>query len=94
MERDRLRRELEAAFGGSDDALRAVSRQARDLADAGRIEADLDYRLTVEAVCSNLDDAPDDRSLVQRWNWWMGSLELSHGGYQRFRVRPDIGQTE
>ncbi|MEF8813445.1 MAG: hypothetical protein V5A55_06465 [Halovenus sp.] len=92
MERDRLQQELEAAFGGSDKALRVVSRQARDLADAGRIEADFGYTLTVEAVCSHLADAPDDHSLVQRWNWWIGSLELSHGDYQRFRVRPDIGQ--
>jgi hypothetical protein len=92
MERDRLRQKLEAVFGGSDGGLRAVTRQARDLADAGRIEADLGYTLTVEGVCSNLADAPENHSLVGRWNWWMGSLELSHGGYQRFRVRPDIGR--
>lgn len=90
MERDRLRRELEKTFGGSEQARRAVARQAGDLGDSGRIETDLGFELTVAAVRSNLADAPDDYTLVERWNWWMGALELSHGGYERFRVRPDI----
>lgn len=90
MDRERLVTELDERFGGSDAALRAVSRQARDLADSGRLESDLDIEVTVETVLSNLEDAPDDYTLVERWNWWIGSLELSHGGYQRFRVRPGI----
>jgi len=90
VDRERLVERLEAEFGGSESARRAVSRQARDLADSGRIEAELDYELTVDAVVSNLQDAPDDHSLTERWNWWIGSLDLSHGGYQRFAVRPDI----
>jgi hypothetical protein len=90
VDRERLVEQLDAEFGGSERAQRAVSRQARDLADSGRIEADLDYELTVDAVISNLQDAPDDHSLVERWNWWIGSLDLSHGDYQRFSVRPDI----
>lgn len=89
MDSESLARELEAAFGGSDQARRTVARQARDLADAGRIEETLGYELTVADVVENLADAPEDRSLVERWNWWLGSLELSHGGYNRFRVRPD-----
>lgn len=90
MDRQRLEDELAAAFDGTESGLRAVSRQARDLSDSGRIEEDLGYRLTVDDVRSNLDDAPDEYSLVERWNWWIGSLELSYGDYQRFRVRPDI----
>jgi hypothetical protein len=90
VDRTRLVDELEATFGGSEAALRAVSRQARDLSDSGRIAEDMDHELTVEIVISNLEDAPDDHSLVDRWNWWIGSLELSFGNYQRFRVRPDL----
>jgi len=90
MERARLEEELEAAFGGDEQVRRAISRQARDMADARRIDDDFGYELTVEAVVDHLADAPDDHSLVERWNWWVGSLDLSKGGYQRFHVRPDI----
>ena len=90
MDRDALERELEAQFGGDEAALRAVSRQARDLADAGRVAEDFGYELTVDAVVKHLADAPEDHSLVERWNWWIGSLDLSAGGYQRFHVRPDV----
>jgi len=85
---------LEAALGAEFEAdaadLRAVSRQARDLADAGVLEADLGHPLTVETVVRNLADAPDGYTLVERWNWWLGALDLSHGGYLRFQVREDI----
>ena len=90
FDREDLVRALEAEFGGSDGALRAVSRQARDLADSGRVADDLGAELTVEEICSQLADAPDDHTLVERWNWWVGALDLSHGGYRRFRVREDI----
>lgn len=90
MDRTRIVSELEATFGGSDRALRAVSRQARDLAESGRIQEDLGYELTVDAIVSNLGDAPTDYRLVERWNWWINSLELSHGAYQRFQVRTDL----
>lgn len=83
---------LAEAFDGSESARRVVARQARDLADSGKIEAELGFELTPEEVVSNLADAPDDHGLVERWNWWLGSLELSHGGYDRFRVRPDAVQ--
>jgi len=76
-----------AVFEHSEDARRVVTRQARDLADAGLVEAHFGDPLTVGAVVANLEDAPDGFSLVERWNWWIGSLELSHGGYNRFRVR-------
>jgi len=76
-----------AAFEGDEDARHVVARQARDLADAGLIEDHFGRPLTVETVVTNLQDAPDGYTLVERWNWWIGSLELSHGGYNRFRVR-------
>jgi hypothetical protein len=82
----RLERELER-FDGDADARRVVARQARDLADSGRFGEDFDADLSVETVVSNLSDAPDDHDVVQRWNWWIGSLEISHGDYDRFRVR-------
>lgn len=90
MDRARLVERLDAEFDGSERTLRAVSRQAQDLADSGRIADELGYELTVETVVSNLADAPDGYSLVERWNWWIGALELSHGNYQRFHVRPDV----
>ncbi|MFT4922077.1 MAG: hypothetical protein ACI8XM_001287 [Haloarculaceae archaeon] len=90
MERERLEEELADVFGGDEQTLRAISRQARDLADSGRITEDFGHELTVEVVIDNLQDAPEDRSLVERWNWWVGSLDLSKGGYQRFHVRPDV----
>ena len=89
MDRAKLESELADTFEGSESACRVVARQARDLADAGKVEADLDVELTVEDVVSNMADAPDDYSVIDRWNWWLSSLELSHGGYNRFRVRPD-----
>ncbi|MHB9287217.1 hypothetical protein ACKVMT_09270 [Halobacteriales archaeon Cl-PHB] len=90
MNRERLERELAERFGGEETARRVVSRQARDLADSGQLAADLSHSLTPGVVVSNLADAPEDHSLVERWNWWIGSLELSHGGYQRFQVRRDV----
>ncbi len=92
VDRERLERELAEAFGGDEETLRAVSRQAQDLADAGRIHEDFGHELTVRFVVDNLADAPDDHSLVERWNWWVGSLDLSQGGYRRFHVRPDLAQ--
>jgi hypothetical protein len=85
-----LRDELEAAFGASGPDRRVVARQARDLADSGRIARDLGFELTAEAIVSNLADAPAGYSLVERWNWWIGSLDLSHGGYQRFSIRREV----
>jgi hypothetical protein len=90
VDRDSLVARLDSEFGGSDSALRAVSRQARDLDDSGRLADDLDTELTVDLICRNLADAPEEYTLIERWNWWIGSLDLSHGGYQRFRVRNDL----
>jgi hypothetical protein len=92
VDRPRLESELADAFepDAGEETLRAISRQARDLADSGQIDADFGHELTVDVILDNLADAPDDHTLVERWNWWLGSLDLSHGGYQRFRVRPDL----
>ena len=90
VDRERLEDALQEQFGGDDATVRAISRQARDLADSGLVEADFDYAVTVETVVDDLADAPDSHSLVERWNWWIGSLNLATGGYRRFRVRPDV----
>lgn len=90
MDRETLVHWLDEEFDGTEAGRRAVSRQAQDLADSGRIAEELGYELTVKTVVENLADAPEDHDLVERWNWWIGSLELSHGNYQRFRVRPDL----
>jgi hypothetical protein len=90
VQRQQLLSELEAAFDGPEHARHIVARQARDLADSGRLQEDMDIELTAETVVSNLEDAPDEYSLVERWNWWIGSLDLSYGGYRRFSVRTDL----
>ncbi|MFB6075293.1 MAG: hypothetical protein ABEJ89_09790 [Haloarculaceae archaeon] len=90
MDRDRLETALVDRYDAEETVIRAVAREARDLADSGRFAEDFDGDLTVDDVLSNLADAPDGRGLVERWNWWLGSMEVSHGGYERFRVRPDL----
>jgi hypothetical protein len=88
MDRERLATKLEERFG--HQGLRTVVRQAGDLADSGRYADDIGADLSVEVIVSNLEDAPEGYSLVERWNWWVGSLDLSYGGYQRFHVREDV----
>jgi hypothetical protein len=90
VDRERLEDELATHFGGDEATRRAISRQARDLADSGLVEEDYGFEVTVQEVIDNLEDAPDGHSLVERWNWWVGSLNLAMGGYRRFRVRPDV----
>ena len=85
MDREVLMDRLEAEFGGTPAERRVVARSAGDLADAGALADDLGVEVTPEAVVDHLDDAPGG-SPAERWNWWMGALEASHGGYRRFRV--------
>lgn len=92
MDRETLERELIAAFDADEGTVRVVARQARDLAASGQYEADFDAELTVQTVLDNLADAPDGYTLVERWNWWVGALEVSHGGYTRFDVHRDLGR--
>jgi len=83
----RLTHSLKREFGGSEAELRVVSRQVSDLVDSGQAVSDRGQELTVEEVVGHLQDAPDDADLVERWNWWMGALDVAYGGYERFSVR-------
>ncbi|WEL20282.1 hypothetical protein [Halorhabdus sp. BNX81] len=90
MDRRKLEAQLVETFDTEPETARIVARQATDLADSAQYAADFEGPLTVEIVVDNLNDAPEESDLIERWNWWLGALELSHGGYQRFRVRPDV----
>lgn len=82
---DRLVEAL-ARFGGSEGERRTVARQAGDLADSGKHARDRSHPLTVEVVIDQLSDAREG-SPADRWNWWMGALEIAYGGYEPFQVR-------
>jgi len=73
-------------FGGGEGERRAVARQARDLADAGLVERDRGHALTVDVVLEELAEAPDGGP-ADRWNWWVGAMDVAHGGYEPFGVR-------
>lgn len=88
MDRDVLADRLADAFEASPAELRVVVRQAVDLADAGRWAQTHDGEtLTAERVVAELEQAPEGDGLADRWNWWLGSLEVAHGGFERFSVR-------
>ncbi len=76
-----------ATFDGSDGERRAVARAVRDLVDSGRLYEDRDTEaaLTVDDLLGELRDAPGGGP-AERWNWWVGSLDLAYGGYNEFRV--------
>lgn len=86
MNRELLDGRLRQVFGGTDAERRVVTRQAVDLHDSGRYAEVRGVELAVDDVVSELREAPDDHGLVERWNWWVGALELAHGGYDRFRI--------
>jgi hypothetical protein len=86
MNRARLEAALREAFDPAPGELRVVVRQATDLADSGRYEADAGRPLSADVVVEGLGDAPDE-GLAERWNWWVGSLELAYGDYEAFGVR-------
>lgn len=86
IDRERLATALEADFGGTGGETRTVARAAADLADDGRLESDLGLSLDGSLVRSELADAPEG-SPADRWNWWIGSLEVAYGGYEQFSVR-------
>ena len=83
----RLKHTLKEEFGGTDAELRVVIRQVRDLVDSGQAVSDRGQELTVDELVSHLQDAPDESDLIERWNWWMGALDVAYGGYERFSVR-------
>ena len=87
MDRTDLEGRLTTRFDADPAMARVVAREARDLADSGRYGEDFDAALTAAVVAENLADAPDECDLAERWNWWIGSLELSQGGYRRFEIR-------
>ena len=87
MDRPRLEKALESTFGGTESERRAIARAACDLADSGRPSRDRGHALTVSGVIDHLEDAPDDSSVVERWNWWLGALDAAYGGYDYFTVR-------
>ncbi|RJX44760.1 hypothetical protein DM826_01225 [Halonotius aquaticus] len=82
---------LREAFDSPAADRRVVVRQATDLAAVGKPEADRGVALSVDDIVDNLQDAPDGADLVDRWNWWLGALELAYGGYQHFTVQAKAG---
>jgi len=87
VDTNRLTHTLNEEFGGSEAELRVVTRQVRDLVDSGQVVADRGRELTVDELVDHLQDAPEGSDLIQRWNWWMGALDVAYGGYERFSVR-------
>ncbi|MDX1745098.1 MAG: hypothetical protein R3324_04110 [Halobacteriales archaeon] len=87
MNREVLALRLERELDGEEAERRVVVRQALDLHDSGRWAADHDAELTVDEVVKNLSQAPEGTDLVDRWNWWIGALEVAHGGYEEFSVQ-------
>ncbi|AEH38150.1 hypothetical protein [Halopiger xanaduensis] len=83
---DRLETRLREEFDGTEGESRVVVRQAVDLADSGKYGDDIGTPLTTDAVLEELADAPDGTP-SERWNWWIGSLEVAYGGYERFGIR-------
>ncbi len=94
MDPKRLDAALAAEFGGTAAERRAIVRSARDLADSGKPSRDRGHALTVPDIIRHLSDAPDDSSLLNRWNWWMGALDVAYGGYDYFTVRFIEGDDE
>ncbi len=86
IDRNQLERRLAAAFDATPAQCRVVARQAVDLADSGQYASDLGFELTIDHILHELADAPDE-PLPDRWNWWIGSLELAYGGYEAFGIR-------
>jgi len=84
---------LREAFDSAAADRRVVVRQATDLAAADKPEADRGVALSIDDIVDNLQDAPDGASLVDRWNWWLGALDLAYGGYQRFTVQANPDDT-
>ena len=85
LDPEKLARALER-FGGTEGERRTVARQASDLAASGKHAHDRSHPLTVDVVLEQLSDAREG-SPADRWNWWMGALDVAYGGYGSFQVR-------
>ncbi|WP_435362647.1 hypothetical protein [Haloarchaeobius sp. DYHT-AS-18] len=84
MQPGRLELRLEREFGGQ---AHVVVREAVDLHDSGQYRRDAGHELTSDVIVDNLRDAPEG-DVVERWNWWLGSLALAYGDqYEYFTVR-------
>lgn len=86
LDQESLATALREAFGGPPGESRAVARMAADLADDGRLATDAGLQVDRELVLAELADAPDGTP-ADRWNWWIGSLAVAHGGYEEFQIR-------
>lgn len=86
MDEAKLKAALQRRFGGSPAERQAVARAVRDLDASGRFEADTDRELSVDQLIDELSDAPDGGP-ADRWNWWIGALDVAYGGYERYQVR-------
>ena len=87
MNRELLEIRLAKVFDSPPAERRVVVRQAGDLHDSAVYFDTHDRQLAVDIVIANLADAPDGLGLIDRWNWWIGALDLAHGGFDRFRIR-------
>ena len=92
MNEEKLDAALEERFGGTAAQRRVVVRQAGDLAATGKPQADRGAALTADVVADNLADAPERSTLPERWNWWMGALEVAYGGYRQFQITAVPGE--
>ncbi|ELY94536.1 hypothetical protein [Natrialba taiwanensis] len=86
LDPDQLENRLHDEFSATESQVRVVVRQAIDLAEAGQYEADVGTAVTAAVVVAELGDAPSG-TVPERWNWWIGSLELAFGGYERFGIQ-------
>lgn len=86
LQRTVLEQRLKRSFEGTDREFHVVARMAGDLADSGKYTDDQGHELTAHEVVGHLESSPR-RGVVERWNWWVGALEVAYGGYERFRVR-------
>lgn len=87
MHRDALDDALTEAYEAAPAERRVVVRQAIDLADSGRWAATHDgTALSIDRIAHELDQAPEGEGLADRWNWWIGSLEVAFGGFGRFAI--------
>ncbi|MDZ7731289.1 MAG: hypothetical protein U5K37_10775 [Natrialbaceae archaeon] len=77
---------LQRAFGGGAGEAATVARAAQDLADSGQYRTDTGTTLSPNFLLEELAQAPDGTP-ADRWNWWIGSLEVAYGGYTDFAVR-------
>ncbi len=87
MDYERLDRALNDRFGGTAPEREVLCREVRDLVDSGIAADDRGHELTVDEILTHLADAPDGTDLVEKWNWWMGALDIAYGGYERFTIR-------